>query len=978
MTNAVALQTPALSLSGLDLLGQVIDPTYGFKISALGDNLQPGDPEAIIASIQSQLQDGDLERIDRYGNRSATIPLVIEAPNSAIPGDAIAHGQQALDAACAKASPLTGWTTMQWLAPLAGAQVSVMDVVSATVSKTFDDLAELEQGCRYVTLTIHARPFVRPINPVTIAAQAVVGSTTTTVDDGTSLTNWSLLTAQPANGTNLVVNPNFEVNAANWSAYAGSPTIARVANPGIPPKPSYLGSYCLQVSGGSPVSTVRNTQMPVTAGTTYFAAWSSDIVTSASVSWYSDAGGTTLISGTTAVNTPGSGWQLGTFAATAPTGAVSARLVISQVTTGPTSWYLDSVEFAAVWPGTSAQVGTGGSDSGYSYYFDGDSVDTTAVTYAWTGTAGASTSTATVTTRTLAVVSGTVKGTLYSSDVASIRRTGAVTMSSLPYMKIVGTATINGTAGTGNNLAVSVADGGTPVSVISSSINPATGDFSILLNRPAGFATSIDITATWYGASSVNDVTTVAVDAITITDNPYGSAAIQTQTITVSGSQRTDVSLLLRGQDASGANPVNIGNEVLVYTAASGADGRATFGELRALTGATGANSDATAVSGGYDTLATAASGGTSYSFKASKLFPGNNLVFARVQVASAVTGDTLSFFAIEAPGIAINGAANVTTRDPRTGWRTATFTSVNSGATWPTININTWTLIPLGMLRLPPGDVQDPSASITVAIGSGTATVKLDTLLFCNADVGQASLVTTNTGFGNCSTVRLDAATLTSPQALCWVGRGPGTNLYSSGTFDSTTDSWASAGSVTATVARTTASPTPHDGAGELQVTWGAGAAGTGVVQGPSLISLAPSSVVTVGAWVQSASGQPTVQLSADDGSGGSTVTSTASTANGTWQFLSVSYTVPASGICRPRIINASTATAGQIVYVDTVTIKTTTDQLVADASRWFGEQHQALPGLLQIATVTPGCTTTRVSGTYYPKYHDDVASLS
>jgi len=39
--------------------------------------------------------------------------------------------------------------------------------------------------------------------------------------------------------------------------------------------------------------------------------------------------------------------------------------------------------------------------------------------------------------------------------------------------------------------------------------------------------------------------------------------------------------------------------------------------------------------------------------------------------------------------------------------------------------------------------------------------------------------------------------------------------------------------------------------------------------------------------------------------------------------------------------------------------------------------DQHQAAPGLLQIATITPGCATSRVSARYYPRYHTHVAPL-
>jgi hypothetical protein len=494
--------------------------------------------------------------------------------------------------------------------------------------------------------------------------------------------------------------------------------------------------------------------------------------------------------------------------ATAPSGAVSARILVTQTDSGRLYLIVDAVALTlGTWQGG---------------YFSGASSSTSAVTYAWTGTANGSTSTATFTAPTLAVVSGTVKGTVYGSDTASIRRAGAVNMSALPYMKIVGTATING-AGSAN-LAVTVADGGTAVSVISSSVNPTTGDFSILINRPAGFATSVDVTATYGGLYSVNDITTVAVDAITITDNPYGTGAVQVQNISVLGSRRTDVSLLVQGLNAAGTAAVSLGNETLVYTATAGTDGRAKFGDARSLAARAG-TTDSTAVSGSYDTLGTTAAP-TTFQFAASKLLPGNYLVYARIKAPTAVVGDQLSFRASVTP------AAGDPVYDPRSGaWKTSPgITAVAANAVWPQLNTNTWTIIPIGMLRLPPADLlQDPGAQITIYVAKGSTAITLDDLFLCNADVGQASLVLTSYTGNSFSAVRLDAATIGSPQALCYVG-------------------------------------------------------------------------------------------------------------------------------------------AAQV--------GSSTPAFLADAGRWFGEQHRASPGLLQIATVTPGCTTARVSGSYYPKFHTDVAA--
>jgi hypothetical protein len=781
----------------LNILGGV-DPTYGFRITAYGNELDFGNPEAVFAAIQSQLMDGDLERIDRFGNKIASIPIVIDTLlGNASPGDAIARGQAALENACP--DPGT-WTTLSWTSPLAGAQTSVLEVITATVTKAYDDVTESSAGQRHFTLTIHARPFVRPTTPVTI--DAIAGSTTNNVDNGSVTTNWSLLTAQPSNGTNLVTNPSFETNTTGWAAGAGTSSISQDAV-----FTGGAGNFSLSVvPSGSGTSYVSSSAIAATAGTSYKTLISVScgysVTFGLKVRFYSDAGGTVQVGSDVDVSS-GTNAQL-TNVATAPTGTLSMRVIPSITSAGPVpAWYLDAVSVtASTWAGS---------------YFDGSSTSSTgAVTYAWTGTANASTSTATVTARTLAVVSGMVKGTIYSSNVAAIRRTGAVSMTSLPYMKIVGVATGPGT-NPGDNITLTVADNGTAVSVISSGVNPTTGAFTIVLNRPAGFTTSVDVTATYSGAFSVNNITTVAVDSIDITDNPWPNGATKTQTLTVGGSQRTEMSLLLKGLDAAGTTAVALGNESLVYTASAGTDGRTTFGSARGFASRAG-TADATAISGSYDTLGTTAAP-TEFTFATSVLLPGNYLIYARIKAPTVVTADLLSYRAKITPS---SGDAAF---DPRTGWKTAPVTAVDSGAAWPTVNTNTWTIVPLGMLRLPPVDVQDSSANLTLQVAKGSTAVTLDDLILCNADIGQASLIVTATSGGSYSAARLDAATVSSPQALCWVG-----------------------GSV--------------------------------------------------------------------------------------------------NGV------------------------------MLADGARWFGEQHQALPGLVTIGTVTPGCTTTRVSGTYYVHNAHDVAA--
>jgi hypothetical protein len=403
---------------------------------------------------------------------------------------------------------------------------------------------------------------------------------------------------------------------------------------------------------------------------------------------------------------------------------------------------------------------------------------------------------------------------MYGLPGLTVRRSGSVTMTSLPYMRIKGTASAF------SDGSVVVADNGsTPVTPSSYTYNSRTGAFEILLYRPAGF-TTIDLGfRRTGGAVSTTAGIFVAVDFIEITDNPFATGKTQTRQVQIYGSQRTELSLSVLGLDTAGTTPVGLGEQVLVYTASAGDDGRAKFLACRSAGSvSTAGTNDSTAASAAFNALPTTGSP-LGFTFAASALLTGTYAVVARLRSGVAGSSD-LSFRALVDPTV------GDTAYDPRTGWKTAPFTVAASGAAWPNVNTNTWVMVPLGLLRLPPADVEDDGATVTIQVARGSLAVDLDDLFLLNTDVGQASLLLTGLTSGSYSAVRLDAATVDAAQASAWVG-----------------------------------------------------------------------------------------------------------VANGT---------------------------------------------MIADAARWIGEQHAAAPGLLQIATVTPGCATSRVSASYYPRFHTHVASVS
>lgn len=187
----VELQEAGLWLQGLDFMMEEPDPDEGYRFQASSDGHSWGQLEPVINSIASQLSDGDIEDVERFENRDITIMLMIDAPDSELPGVAVAAGQRVLELAC----QWPGWGTLQWRSPLAGAKTSVMEVLWAVpqrVSEGFD-LDEMLQGKRFFSLSLRVRPFVRSEDEVEVEAPAVSPEAPpedAVIDAGTSTVDW--------------------------------------------------------------------------------------------------------------------------------------------------------------------------------------------------------------------------------------------------------------------------------------------------------------------------------------------------------------------------------------------------------------------------------------------------------------------------------------------------------------------------------------------------------------------------------------------------------------------------------------------------------------------------------------------------------------------------------------------------------------------------------------------------------------------
>jgi hypothetical protein len=218
--------SPRWVLNGLDLTSA--------PFGVMQDDADPGTAETVSAILASMIADGDIELTQRRGNRTYALPVVIEGTDRSTIATAQADLARAVEQAMG---------TLEF-DPGDGSDVTVFETFAGSVALSggIDD-AGAQNGMQRYTLTIPCRPFVRPTAEVTIDAPPVVGSTTTTVDDGTSTTNWSLLSTAPAPLKNLVPNPSFEINATGWAGGSGTAgTPAPVTDSSAP-----AGSKDLQV-----------------------------------------------------------------------------------------------------------------------------------------------------------------------------------------------------------------------------------------------------------------------------------------------------------------------------------------------------------------------------------------------------------------------------------------------------------------------------------------------------------------------------------------------------------------------------------------------------------------------------------------------------------------------------------------------------------------------------------------------------------
>lgn len=170
--------TIGLVLGALDL----IDPRgLPFAVETLAEGTDLGNPQPIEVAIRHLLQDGSIVEHEGDDNREIALRIIITAPT----GIGLAKGVEAL------AAELYRRNTLTYLPPDGLGAPTVYDVITSSLQRQTDDLAEVKLGARYYSVRLVCEPFGRSETEVISPALAASGITTTLVDAGAATTNWT-------------------------------------------------------------------------------------------------------------------------------------------------------------------------------------------------------------------------------------------------------------------------------------------------------------------------------------------------------------------------------------------------------------------------------------------------------------------------------------------------------------------------------------------------------------------------------------------------------------------------------------------------------------------------------------------------------------------------------------------------------------------------------------------------------------------
>lgn len=701
-----------------------------------------GNPDAVLATIQSQLTDGSIEVVSSWENRDESLSLRLWGDSL----DDLAAGETALRAELSRA----GWTQFAWTPD--GGETTVHDVVYGKLEFTLD--ATYEQALiRQFTLTLTCLPFPRSADEVAVTSLPApadgAAPTVTVVDDASTVEGWSTTSLVEvkrnlhpngscqtgttygwypgANSTGVWASSPHNVGVTGGGSWVGM--VQPVLTPAGNVLQSYVNALMMPAKPELPYSFQARTGVLAHSGGTYTGGFlarfyaGSSILAEHEVWW---AAGTAMAGGS------------GTWTAPAGTTGVAIFPFMqfnNVAATGITAWAFDHV-----------QIEQAAAPSGY---FDGSMPAAGSTVYQYVGGAGMSPSVA-LQPASVALAGGHPSVTTYER--ATITHSAAVDLSTQPFLRLTGKVTL---------------DPSTSISPSSSSMASLLSSLSMQLSLVGGapgvgFGPALlDIqpdgtfTAYWHlwfsiGADGWNlDVRssagfgshmTLSITGIATADGlpQIGSAMQGRRQLPVYGSARTQASLRIETADDT------LGDATLVYTQPVTA--RAGFEYALRSYRSTGpaTTSSASSVSGWTNPLATDEGSADTWRIDCGLLTPSPQVLYARLDVATAGT-------------VTFNWSVTLASGDaPKaTGTRTV---ALAAGAQF----------VPLGVID-PPRVGDGSTDSYVLKLWASTAETIEDGYLFDTT--GNLSIIGTDSR----SLMMLNSATLNEPQPTVWVGNSDG-----------------------------------------------------------------------------------------------------------------------------------------------------------------------------------------------------------
>lgn len=176
MSGTYELRFGSIDLSPSAQFGDVEIQVYGLK---------RGRPVPVVATVNSMLQDGGIERVDRHENRDQSIIIGLKGPDAG----ALAVMERDLFLEAQKLRNELAWTP-----PDGFGATTVFDVLWAELAPAEDDDWDMDElrGCRVYVLTVRAMPFGRADREVVDAALTSAATPVSEViADGTSAADWT-------------------------------------------------------------------------------------------------------------------------------------------------------------------------------------------------------------------------------------------------------------------------------------------------------------------------------------------------------------------------------------------------------------------------------------------------------------------------------------------------------------------------------------------------------------------------------------------------------------------------------------------------------------------------------------------------------------------------------------------------------------------------------------------------------------------